>query len=102
MNSKDSGYAQVHTPDRNGPTRCLLRIRFEAGAWHVSEDGTARIGGIFTSLSAAIAYARSELRGVPGGGVVHDFDGDEASSRSSTHPLGIFGGRDGSPLTAGW
>jgi hypothetical protein len=73
MNSTDSAYAP--TPHRSGPTRCLLRIRFEAGAWHVSEDGTARIGGIFTSLAAAVAYARSELRGVAGGGVVHDFDG---------------------------
>ncbi len=75
MTSPDSGHAEVHAPDRSRPTRSLLRIRFEAGAWHLSEDGTARIGGIFTSLSAAIAYARSELRGVAGGGVVHDVDG---------------------------
>jgi hypothetical protein len=75
MTRPDSGYAEVPTPNRSGPTRCLLRIRFEAGAWHLSEDGTARIGGIFTSLSAAIAYARSELRGVEGGRVVHGFDG---------------------------
>jgi hypothetical protein len=33
------------------------------------------MGGIFTSLSAAVGYARRELRGVAGGGVVHDFDG---------------------------
>jgi hypothetical protein len=75
MTSPDSGYAEVHAPNRSRPTRRLLRIRFEAGAWHLSEDGTARIGGIFTSLPAAIAYAQSELRGVTGGGVVHDFDG---------------------------
>jgi hypothetical protein len=74
MASPDSGYTEVHSPDRSRPTRCL-RIRFQAGAWHLSEDGTARIGGIFTSLSAAVAYARSELRGVAGGGVVLDFDG---------------------------
>jgi hypothetical protein len=49
--------------------RCL-RIGFRSGAWHLSEDVTGRIGGIFTSLSAAVSFARSELRGMPGCGVV--------------------------------
>ena len=67
----DSG---PHPTRRRHLARCL-RIRLEAGEWHLSEDGSGRIGGIFTSLSAAVAFARSELRGVPGGGVVLDFDG---------------------------
>ena len=66
-------YPRVQSRGRNGPRRSL-RISFQACAWHLSEDGADRIGGIFTSLSAAIAYARSELRGVPGG-VILDFDG---------------------------
>ncbi len=74
MTSSVLGYSEVHSRDRSRPTRCL-RIRFRAGAWHLSEDGSDRIGGSFTSLSAAIAYARAEWRGVPGGGVVLDFDG---------------------------
>ena len=41
----------------------------------MSEDYTDRIGGIFTSLSAAVEFARGELRGEPGCGVVSDFDG---------------------------
>jgi hypothetical protein len=74
MTSPAFEYAEVRAPHRSRPTRCL-RIRFQAGAWHLSEDETDRIGGIFTSLSAAVAFARSELRGVSGGGVVLDFDG---------------------------
>lgn len=68
------GYTEVHSHDRRRSTRCL-RIRFQAGAWHLSEDYTDRIGGIFTSLAAAVAFARSELRGEAGGGVLLDFDG---------------------------
>jgi hypothetical protein len=67
-------HLEVHPARRTAPTRCL-RIRFQAGAWHLSEDGTGRIGGIFTSLSAAVAFARSELRGVPSSGVVLELGG---------------------------
>jgi hypothetical protein len=67
------GRPPVNSRGWNGPRRSL-RISFQAGAWRLSEDGVDRIGGIFTSLSAAIAYARSELRGVPGG-VALDYDG---------------------------
>ena len=74
MSNPVSGYTEVHSPKRRRPTRCL-RIRFQAGAWHLSEDFTDRIGGIFTSLSAAVDFARGELRGESGGGVVVDFEG---------------------------
>jgi hypothetical protein len=74
MASPVLGYAEVQPRNRRRATRCL-RIRFQASAWHLSEDYTGRIGGIFTSLSAAIAFARSELRGEPGGCVLLDFDG---------------------------
>jgi hypothetical protein len=67
-------YTGVHSRSRRRLQRCL-RIRLQAGEWHLSEDYTDRIGGIFTSLSAAVAFARRELRGEPGGGVVLDFDG---------------------------
>jgi hypothetical protein len=66
--------SELQPARRSRLTRCL-RIRLQAGEWHLSEDGTGRIGGIFTSLGAAVAFARGELRGVPGGGVVLDFDG---------------------------
>jgi hypothetical protein len=52
-------------PSRAGFARCV-RIRFQSGAWHLSEDVTGRIGGVFTSLSAAVSFGRSELRGTPG------------------------------------
>jgi hypothetical protein len=74
MASPVLGFTEVHPRHRSRLTRCL-RIRFQAGAWHLSEDRTGRIGGIFTSLSAALAFARRELRGDPGGGVVLDSDG---------------------------
>jgi hypothetical protein len=45
-------------------------IRFESGAWHLTDDGALQIGGVFASLSSAVDYARAELRGVPGGRVV--------------------------------
>jgi hypothetical protein len=77
--------AELHPARRNRLARCL-RIRFHAGEWHLSEDGSGRVGGIFTTLAAAVAFARGELRGVPGGGVVVDFDGnalDGQAERSS-------------------
>ena len=52
-----------------------LRIYFRAGLWHLTEDGTGRIGGVFSSLAAAVAYARSELRGVRGARVVFEWEG---------------------------
>ena len=73
MASPVLGYAEVPPRNRRRATRCL-RIRFQASAWHLSEDYTGTIGGIFTSLSAAIEFARSELRGGPGGCVLLEFD----------------------------
>jgi hypothetical protein len=52
-----------------------LRLRVKAGAWHLSEIGADNIGGIFSSLASAMAYARDELRGVRGGRVVVEFEG---------------------------
>jgi hypothetical protein len=57
------------------PSRRSLRLRVKAGAWHLSEIGADNVGGIFRSLSSAMAYARDELRGVRGGRVVVEFDG---------------------------
>jgi hypothetical protein len=66
--------SELPSPRRKRFARCL-RICFRSGEWHLSEDTTGRIGGIFTSLSAAVAFARNELRGVPASGVVVDLDG---------------------------
>jgi hypothetical protein len=66
--------AELPSPRRRRFARCL-RICFRSGEWHLSEDVTGCIGGIFTSLSAAVAFARNELRGVPRSGVVVDLDG---------------------------
>lgn len=67
-------HSEVHlrNPSRR-PTRCL-RIEFQAGAWHLSEESGDLIGGIFTSLSSAMSYARNELRGVHGGRIVVELD----------------------------
>jgi hypothetical protein len=52
-----------------------LRIRVQAGAWHLSEIGGDHVGGIFSSLASAVAYARDELRGVRGARVIVELDG---------------------------
>lgn len=58
------------SPAPFGPRR--LRVSFRAGAWHLHEEGTDMIGGIFTSLSAAVAFGRGEVRGDDGATVVID------------------------------
>jgi hypothetical protein len=58
---------------RPRPSR-RLRLRARAGAWHLSEDGDG-LGGIFTSLSAAVAFVHCELRGVRGAYLVLELDG---------------------------
>ncbi len=65
--------SEVDEPaDSGAPSH--LRIRFGAGLWHLTEDGAGRIGGVFRSLSSAVDYARSELRGVRGARVVLELD----------------------------
>jgi hypothetical protein len=67
-------------PGPKPPSR-LLRIGRHAGAWRLSDDGANRLGGIFTSLSAAVTFGRDELRGVRGAVLLIEFDGgnlDEA------------------------
>lgn len=41
----------------------------------MSEIGADHVGGVFTSLSSAMAYARDELRGARGARVVVELDG---------------------------
>jgi hypothetical protein len=72
MNTQVVGSAEVYP--RSLPRRCL-RLRIQAGVWHLSEIGADNVGGIFSSLSSAMAYARDELRGVRGGRVVVEFEG---------------------------
>jgi hypothetical protein len=74
MGSPATTHVEVHDLDWNRRPRSL-RIRFQAGVWHLSEDGATRIGGMFSSLASAVAYARSELRGVRGARVVLELDG---------------------------
>ena len=71
-----NSHVVVHTEvyPRSLPGRSL-RLRVQAGAWHLTEIGADNVGGIFGSLSSAMAYARDELRGVRGGRVVVEFDG---------------------------
>jgi hypothetical protein len=57
-------------------------IRFESGAWHLTDDGALRIGGVFTSLWSAVDYARGELRGIPRGRVVLELGGGGGHGRS--------------------
>ncbi len=52
-----------------------LHIAFRSGAWHMNEEGEDTLGGIFTSLAAAVAFGRSELRGVHGATLLVDLDG---------------------------
>jgi hypothetical protein len=65
-----------------------LRIRVQAGAWHLTEIGADNVGGIFGSLSSAMAYARDELRGVQGGRVIVEFDGALPDAPPSAASLG--------------
>jgi hypothetical protein len=51
-----------------------LRIGFRASAWHLSEDGEDTVGGIFTSLAAAVEFARDEMRGVRGAVLLIELD----------------------------
>jgi hypothetical protein len=53
-----------------GPTPRQLRIRPRAGSWHLTEDGAEGIGGIFTSMTSALDFARGELRGIQRGYIV--------------------------------
>jgi hypothetical protein len=52
-----------------------LTIRFRAGTWQLTDEGASRMGGMFSSLSSAVDYARGELRGVRGGRIVLELDG---------------------------
>ncbi len=79
MNSHVVGHTEVYS--RSLPKRSF-RIRVQAGAWHLSEIGADNVGGIFSSLSSAMAYARNELRGVRGGRVVIEFDGTSRDGQS--------------------
>jgi hypothetical protein len=72
MNSQSVGHAEVRPRNLS---RRSLRIRVQAGAWHLSEIGADHVGGVFTSLSSAMAYARDELRGARGARVVVELDG---------------------------
>ncbi|MCL2448578.1 MAG: hypothetical protein FWD17_06510 [Polyangiaceae bacterium] len=58
-------------------------IRFESGAWHLTDDGALRAGGVFTSLWSAVDYVRAELRGGPGGRVVLELDGSRGGHGGS-------------------
>jgi hypothetical protein len=58
------------------PLARRLRVSFRAGAWHLHEEGTDMIGGIFTSLSAAVAFGRGELRGDDGATLLVDKAGE--------------------------
>jgi hypothetical protein len=66
--------SQTATADH--PSR-RLRISFRSGSWHMHEEGTDLIGGIFASLSAAVAFGRSELRGRPGATMVVELEGSQ-------------------------
>lgn len=71
-----NGHAVGHTEDSlRSFSKRALRIRVQAGAWHLSEIGADHVGGIFSSLSSAMAYARDELRGARGGRVIVEFEG---------------------------
>jgi hypothetical protein len=63
----------VVRPATAPPSR-RLRIGFRASAWHLSEDGEDTVGGIFTSLAAAVAFARDEMRGVRGAVLLIELD----------------------------
>jgi hypothetical protein len=56
------------------PAPRRLRIGFRASAWHLSEDGEDTVGGIFTSLAAAVEFARDEMRGVRGAVLLIELD----------------------------
>jgi hypothetical protein len=66
---------------RLAPSPRRVRIGFRAGAWHLSEDGADTVGGIFTSLSAAVAFGRDELRGVRGAVLLIELDGGTYDGR---------------------
>jgi hypothetical protein len=70
--------APASRPTRAGHASAArrLRVSFRAGAWHLHEEGTDMIGGIFTSLSAAVAFGRGELRGDEGPTLLVDKAGE--------------------------
>ena len=70
--------ARPSHPSHPGPASSArrLRVSFRAGAWHLHEEGTDMIGGIFTSLSAAVAFGRGELRGDEGATLLVDKAGE--------------------------
>jgi len=48
MTSYALAHTDVYLRSQKRPTRCL-RIRFQAGEWHLSEEGD-QVGGIFRSF----------------------------------------------------
>jgi hypothetical protein len=57
----------------DGSVKRLYRIRLRSGAWHVVEVIVGGVGGIFASLSDAVAFARNEARAFGDARVVIDF-----------------------------
>jgi hypothetical protein len=70
------------------PPSRILRIGRHAGAWHMSEDGTNTLGGIFTSLPAAVTFGRDELRDVRGAVLVIELDGGSRDEAPDTTAKG--------------
>jgi hypothetical protein len=63
----DAAHVASHSPQQ-------LTIRFRAGTWQLTDGGASRMGGLFSSLSSAVDYARGELRGMRGR-IVLELDG---------------------------
>lgn len=57
----------------DSPVERLFRIRLRGGSWHVVEVIVGGVGGIFSALDDAVAFARAEARAVGDARVVIDF-----------------------------
>jgi hypothetical protein len=51
------------------PPLCF-RIAPRSGVWHLWEESSGAVGGIFQSIAAALAFVRGEARRRPGATVV--------------------------------
>jgi hypothetical protein len=51
------------------PPLCF-RLAPRNGAWHLTEESSGAIGGVFCSIAAAMTFVRAEARRSPGSSVL--------------------------------
>jgi hypothetical protein len=67
-------------PTAHAPLHFILRSK--GGIWHLSEDTTGAVGGLFRSAAAALAFARDATRNRPGSSTLVERD-DGAAGKAA-------------------